>query len=134
MNYGGSDAQIGDPMVVGSEKSTGGLLGYTESCKAAPPRNAGVLCYNGGTMAPEVLPVSDLGGFLSLPLAVSVSQTMLVLIFGLAVALWAVMTVIYLYHWRRFPYGQVLLRRVERLYLGASAVIIVLALGGIIGL
>jgi hypothetical protein len=85
-------------------------------------------------MTPEILPVSDLGGFLSLPIHVPVSQTLLVLVFGLVVALWAVMTVIYLYHWRKFPYGRVLLRRVERLYLGVSAVLVVLALSGIIAL
>jgi len=85
-------------------------------------------------MAPDVLPVSDVGRFLSLPLSVSVSQTLLVLVFGLAIALWAVMTVIYLYHWRKFPYGKVALRRIEFLYLSVSVVLIVLALGGILAL
>ena len=85
-------------------------------------------------MTPEVLPALDFGAALSFPLAVSVSPTILALAFALVVAFWAVMTVIYMYHWRRFPYGKEVLRKLERVYLIVSSVIIVLALGGMFAL
>jgi hypothetical protein len=87
-------------------------------------------------MTPDVLPAvtPDWSALVSLPLRVSVSQTILILVFALVVVFWAIMTVIFIYHWRRFPYGKVFLGRIEWLYLGVSAVLILLALGGIVAI
>ena len=77
----------------------------------------------------------DAGSLSSLfPLEVSVSHTLLVALFALSVVFWAVMTVIFLYHWRRFPFGVTTLRWVERGYLGVSGLFILLALGGVFAL
>lgn len=85
-------------------------------------------------MTPEVIPATAFGTILSFPLQVSVSETALILAVTITVAFWTVMTMIYLYHWRKFPYDQTVLRRLERLYLFVSASLILLALGGMFAL
>lgn len=83
-------------------------------------------------MEPQLLPsgIPDFSAHLSLPVRLTVSPLLLVLAFVLTVAFWGVMTAIFIYHWRRFPYDKPLLRAGERLYLSVSIVLIAVALFG----
>ena len=83
-------------------------------------------------MEPELLPsvIPDFSALASLPVRLSVSPALLLLVFALVIAFWGVMTAMFLYHWRRFPYDKPLLRTGERIYLSVSAVLIAVALFG----
>ena len=84
-------------------------------------------------MPPEIPAfVPDITAVITLPLQFSIPSHILVLAFALVGAFWATMTVIYLYHWRRFPYDKPFLKMGERIYVAGSVVCIVIALGGII--
>ena len=79
---------------------------------------------------PDIVP--DITAVLTFPLHFSIPPHILVLLFAAVVSFWAVMTVIFLYHWRRFPYDKPFLRVGELTFLYGSAVFIVIALGGIV--
>lgn len=83
---------------------------------------------------PGVLPdiTPDIARIFTLPLRFSIPPHILVLVFAVVVAFWAVMTVIFLYHWRKFPYDKPFLKAGEMIYLSGSAVFILIALGGIV--
>ncbi len=84
-------------------------------------------------MPPEIPAfVPDITAVLTLPLQFSIPSHILVLAFALVMAFWGVMTAIFIYHWRRFPYDKPLLRAGERLFISVSVVLIVIALGGIV--
>jgi hypothetical protein len=84
-------------------------------------------------MSPEIPAiVPEITAVLSLPLQFAIPPHILVLAFALVVVFWGVMTAIFIYHWRRFPYDKPLLRAGERLFISLSVVLILIALGGIV--
>jgi len=84
-------------------------------------------------MPPEIPAfVPDFTATFTLPLQFSVPSHILVLAFSLVVVFWGVMTAIFIYHWRRFPYDKPLLRAGERLFISFSLILILIALGGIV--
>lgn len=84
-------------------------------------------------MPPEIPDfVPDFTATFTLPLQFSIPSHILVLAFALVVVFWGVMTAIFIYHWRRFPYDKPLLRGGERLFVSFSMILILIALGGIV--
>lgn len=87
-----------------------------------PPEIPGII--------PDITP--DITAILTFPLRFSIPPHILVLVFAVVVSFWAVMTVIFLYHWRKFPYDKPFLKAGEMIYFSGSAVFILIALGGIV--
>jgi hypothetical protein len=77
--------------------------------------------------APDLL--SELG---SLPVTVQLSPAVLSILVALGAVFVAALSVMLVYHWRRFPYEHDLFRRVESLYLTGVALLLGVALVGII--
>ena len=82
---------------------------------------------------PTYLPDFGAAG-LNLPLRLSASPELVVLAFALTVVFWGVMAAIFIYHWRRFPFDRKRLVFGERLFFSVSAVVILVALGGVLTL
>jgi hypothetical protein len=68
------------------------------------------------------------GAHLSGPVPVELAPIGLAVIIMLASAFFAAVSVILVYHWRRFPYEQEVFHRVERLYFFVSFVLLGLAI------
>lgn len=80
-----------------------------------------------------VLPVPDLSSALGgLPLRFELSPVALAVVLALAGIFFAVVSVVLVYHWRRFPFEQDVFDRVERWYFGVSSLLIGLAVLAII--
>ena len=71
--------------------------------------------------------LADIGG---LPLTFELSTTALLALLLLVAIFWAALSVVLIYHWRKFPYEAATFRRVERWYVFGSAVFFVAALAG----
>jgi len=73
--------------------------------------------------------ITGLGAF---PVTVQLSPAVLAVLTALAAVFVAALSVMLVYHWRRFPYEHDLFRRVERLYLVGVAALLAVAVVGII--
>lgn len=84
---------------------------------------------------PTVSPVSIqslsnlFGGF---PLQLELSRVALLVLLLLVSVFFAALSVIFVYHWRRFPYEQAVFSRVEHLYFSVSIIFLAVALFGIV--
>lgn len=68
----------------------------------------------------------------SLPLSIEISPLVLVVLTVLAGIFIAAMTVVLIYHWRRFPFEHEIFRTAERVYLGGVVVFLAVAVVGIL--
>jgi hypothetical protein len=60
------------------------------------------------------------------PIAVSLNSNILWLVFGVAVLVFATMSLVYVYHWRTYGTGNRTIRIVERLYVLVGILLIAL--------
>lgn len=77
--------------------------------------------------APDLL--SGIGAF---PIAVELSPASLSVLLALGAVFVGALSVMLVYHWRRFPYEQDVFRRVERLYFSGTLVFLAVAVVGIL--
>jgi tellurite resistance protein TehA-like permease len=78
------------------------------------------------TFSPLSLPsLSNLSG--NFPLRLELSPEALLVLFLVAGVFFAAMSVIFVYHWRRFPYEQEIFNRVEVLYFGVASALLAIA-------
>jgi hypothetical protein len=76
-----------------------------------------------------VIPQSDLAGALGgFPVTLDLSPIALIIVLLLAGLFFATISVIMVYHWRRFPYEKMVFDRVERWYFRVSAVLLAVSL------
>ena len=86
-------------------------------------------------MTPTVptIPGSAADGIaLMLPIRLELSPLALAVVLVLAAIVFGVMSVIFVYHWRRFPYEQEVFGRVEKLYFVVSLALLAAGLAGIL--
>ena len=75
-----------------------------------------------------VMSGGDLTTFLGgLPLHFELSQAALAIALALVGILFATVSVVLIYHWRRFPFEQEVFARVERLYFLVATVLLVMS-------
>jgi membrane protein implicated in regulation of membrane protease activity len=78
------------------------------------------------------VPASDLSAvFGGLPLQFELSPFALIIIMALVLIFFAVVSVVLIYHWRRFPFEHQTFHRVERLYEVVSIILVTLAVGAL---
>ena len=70
--------------------------------------------------------------FGGLPLQVGFSRSALLVVFLLVIVFFAAMSVIFVYHWRRFPYERNVFEMVENLYFTVSVILLLTSLVGIL--
>ena len=81
----------------------------------------------GATAIPDIT-----GSLMSFPVTIEASPLVLAVLTSLAGVFIAIMTVVLVYHWRRFPFEHEIFRTAERIYLGGVAVFLAIAVVGIL--
>ena len=77
--------------------------------------------------------ISDFtGSWASLPLQLDISPLVLVVLTSLAGIFIGAVSVVLIYHWRRFPFEQEIFRNAERIYIIGVGVFLALAFVGIL--
>jgi len=82
--------------------------------------------------APSVQGPDLLASWGSLPIALEVSPLVLAVLLALAGVFVAVVSVVLMYHWRRFPFEHDTFRRAERIYLSGVVLLLGAAVLGVL--